>query len=150
MQWEPLSLLPPCYKGNHPFLVPYGLHLFHHSHGFCDELLILLIPFILHFVLFIPFSMDQKCDKICQERSPRGSINRNLSRICQESIELDKKSFFKERKNTKRWMQTSKLLKHRSNQQVKLSKTSLKKNNAKHSISKTHTHTHTHTHTKQI
>ena len=68
-----------------------------------------------------------------EKRSPRGSIDRNLSRICQEAVELDKKEFFKERKNTKRWMQTSKLLKHRSNQHVKLSKTSLNKNNAKHS-----------------
>ena len=89
------------------------------------------------------FRWIEKAIRSIEKRSPRGSINRNLSRICQESIELDKKSFFKERKNTKRWMQTSKLLKHRSNQQVKLSKTSLKKNNAKHSISKTHTHTHT-------
>ena len=73
-----------------------------------------------------------------EKRSPKGSIDRNLSRICWEVVELDKKEFFKERKNTKRWMQTSKLLKHRSNQHVKLSnvklsKTSLNKNNAKHS-----------------
>ena len=37
-----------------------------------------------------------------EKRSPMGSIDRNLSRICQEAVELDKKEFFKERKNTKR------------------------------------------------
>jgi len=35
-----------------------------------------------------------------EKRSPRGSIDRKLSRIYREVIELDKKQFFKERKNT--------------------------------------------------
>ena len=37
-----------------------------------------------------------------ENRSPRDSIVRNLSKICRESVELDIKEFFKERKNTKR------------------------------------------------
>ena len=35
-------------------------------------------------------------------RSSRSSIDRNLSRICREVVELDKKEFFKDRKSTKR------------------------------------------------
>ena len=62
-----------------------------------------------------------------KKRRQRGSIDANLLRICWEAVELEENEFFKERKNTKRWMQTSKLLKHRSNQHVKLSKTSLNK-----------------------
>ena len=58
-------------------------------------------------------------------KSPRGLIDRKLSRSCREAIELDKKQFFKERKNTKKWMHTSKLLNQRSNQHFKLSKKSL-------------------------
>ena len=65
--------------------------------------------------------------------SPRGLIDRTLSSTCQAPVKLDKKEFLKERKNTKRLMQTSKLIKHRFNQHVELSKTSLNKNNAKHS-----------------
>ena len=60
-------------------------------------------------------SMNWKCNKIYQEKKKE-----RLDRC--EAIELDKKEFFKERKNTKRLMQTSKLLKHRSNQHAKLSK----------------------------
>ena len=56
----------------------------------------------------------------------------NGSRICQEAVELDKKQFFKERKNTQKRMQSSKLLNQRSKQHIKLSKTSLKKKNVKH------------------
>ena len=76
-----------------------------------------------------------------EKRRMRGLIDANLSRICREAVELEENEFFKERKNTE-MNATSKLLKHRSNQHVKLSKISLKKNkNAKHSWSKTHTHT---------
>ena len=45
-------------------------------------------------------------------------------------------------------MQSSKLLNQISKQHFKLSKTSLKKKNAKHLRSKTHIHTHTHTQNK--
>ena len=62
-----------------------------------------------------------------EKRSPRVSIDSNLSRICREAVELDKKQFFKERKNTQKWMQSSKLLNQRSKQHVKHSKTSLNK-----------------------
>ena len=43
-------------------------------------------------------------------------------------------------------MQSSKLLNQRSQQNFKLSKTSLNKKNVKH-LDPKHTHTHTHTHT---
>ena len=66
------------------------------------------------------------------EKRRRGSIEENLLRICQEAIELEEKEFFKEEKH-KDMNATSKLLKHRSNQHIKLSKTSLNKKNAKHS-----------------
>ena len=55
-------------------------------------------------------SMDRRCDKICQKRSPRVLIDSYLSRICQEAVELDKKQFLKRKKNTQKWMQPSKLL----------------------------------------
>ena len=74
-------------------------------------------------------------------KSPRGSINRKQSRICRDAVEIDKKRFFKERKNTKKWMQTSKLLNQRSNQHLKLSKSSLNKKMQSIHRSKTHTHT---------
>ena len=45
-----------------------------------------------------------------EKRSPKGSIDSNLLRIYREAVELDKRQFFKERKNTKRWMQSNKLL----------------------------------------
>ena len=35
-------------------------------------------------------------------RSSRGSIDGNLSRICREVVELDKREFFKDRKNRER------------------------------------------------
>ena len=45
-------------------------------------------------------SMDQRCIKICQEKKSKG-LDRQLSvKICREVVELDKKQFFKERKNT--------------------------------------------------
>ena len=89
-------------------------------------------------------SMDRKCDKIYRERKKEG-LNR-----C-ETIELDKKEFFQREENTKRWMQTSKLLKHRSNQHVKFLKASLnqkkkqqQQQQCKSFIDPKHTHTHTH------
>ena len=41
--------------------------------------------------------MDQKCDKIYQEKEVQGT--RQIT-ICREAVELDKKQFFKEEKNT--------------------------------------------------
>ena len=76
--------------------------------------------------------------RFVEKRSLRGSIDRNLSRSCR--VRKKKKQFFKERKNTKRWMQTSKLLKYRSNQHI--SKTSLnKKKKCKTFINPKYTHT---------
>ena len=72
----------------------------------------------------------------------RGSIEENLSRICREAVELEEKEFFKEEKH-KEMNATSKLLKHRSNQHIKLSKhlsTYMQSNQ-----DPKHTHTHTHT-----
>ena len=51
----------------------------------------------------------------------RGSINTNLLRICWEVVELEENEFFKEEKH-KKMNASSKLLKHRSNQHIKLSK----------------------------
>ena len=60
-------------------------------------------------------------------------IDSYMSRICRKAVKLDKKQFFKERKNTKKLIQSSKLLNQRSKQHFKLSKTFLYKKNAKHS-----------------
>ena len=93
-------------------------------------------------------SMDWDCVHFCRDKKKKGLINTNLSRICQGAVELEEKEVFqKKKKKNKEMNATSKQLKHRSNQHVKLSKTSLNKKNAKHSWSKTHIHTHTHTHT---
>ena len=71
------------------------------------------------------------------KRRKRGSINANLSRSCQA---WRKWVFQREEKHIE-MNATSKLLKHKPNQHVKLSKTSLKKKkNAKHPWFKTHTH----------
>ena len=54
-------------------------------------------------------------------RRRRGSIKENLSKICREVAELEENEFFKEEKH-KEMNISSKLLKHRSNQHIKLSK----------------------------
>ena len=56
-----------------------------------------------------------------EKRRKRGSIETNLSRIYQEAVELEEKEFFKEEKH-KEMNATSKLLKHKTNQHIKLSK----------------------------
>ena len=56
-----------------------------------------------------------------EKRRNKGSIEMNLSRICQEAIELEENEFFKEEKH-KEMNATSKLLKHKTNQHIKLSK----------------------------
>ena len=90
-------------------------------------------------------SMDRRCNKIYREKQSKGLDRRLSVEICWEAVELDKNSFSKKRK-TQKWMQSNKLLNQRSQQNFKLSKTSLNKKNVKHLDTK-HTHTHTHTHT---
>ena len=80
-----------------------------------------------------------------EKRSPRGSIDKNLLRICWEAVELEEKKVFQREEKHIEMNATSKLLNHRSNQHVKLSKTSL--NKKMQSIQRSNTHTHTHTHT---
>ena len=87
------------------------------------------------------FQWIENAIRSVEVKSPRGSIDRKRSRICRDAVELDKKQFFKERKNTKKWMQTSKLLNQRSNQHFKLSKSSLDKKMQSIHRSKNHTHT---------
>ena len=68
--------------------------------------------------------MDWDCDKISRDKKKEGLDRRksnNLSRICREIVELEENEFFKEDKH-KEMNATSKLLKHRSNQHIKLSK----------------------------
>ena len=60
MQHEPLNSSPHVIEVIiHPLCLVEGelhfLHLFPHSHGLCGELLKLLVPFIFHLVLFVPF-----------------------------------------------------------------------------------------------
>ena len=43
-------------------------------------------------------SMDWKCDKVYRGRRKKGSIDANLSRICQEVVELEERRFFKKGK----------------------------------------------------
>ena len=69
-----------------------------------------------------------------EKRRKKGSIEENLSSL--------KKRSFSKREKHKEMNATSKLLNQRSNQHVKLSKTSLNIY-AKHSRSKAHTHTYT-------
>ena len=56
-----------------------------------------------------------------EKRRKKGSIEGNLSRICREAVELEEKKFFKVEKH-KKMNATSKLLKDKSNQHIKLSK----------------------------
>ena len=74
-----------------------------------------------------------------EKRRKKGSIKDNLSRICQEVVELEENEFFKEEKH-KEMNATSKLLNQRSNQHIKLSK-HLSTNMQSIHRSKTHTHT---------
>ena len=79
--------------------------------------------------------------RFVEKRSPRVSIDSYLSRIYQEAVELDKKQFYKERKNTHKWMQSSKLLNQRSKQHFKLSNTSLNQKKCEaFMIQNAHTH----------
>ena len=64
--------------------------------------------------------------------SPRVLTDKNLLRIYREVVELEEKEFFQRDEKHIEMNVTSKLLKHRSNQHVKLSKTSLNKENEKH------------------
>ena len=42
--------------------------------------------------------MDRECDKIGQDKKKKGSIDANLSRICQEAVKLEEKVFSKKGK----------------------------------------------------
>ena len=92
--------------------------------------------------------MDWDCDKISQDKKKEGLDRRksdNLSRIYREIVELEENEFFKEDKH-KEMNATSKLLKHRSNQHIKLSKNL---STYMQSIQDPK-YTHTRTHTKQV
>ena len=91
----------------------------------------------------LEISMDRGSVKIYQEKRKKGSIEMNLSRIYWEAIEFKENEFFNEEKH-KEMNATSKLLKQKSNQHIKLSK---HLSTYMQSIDpNTHTHTHTHTH----
>ena len=78
-----------------------------------------------------------------EKRRNRSWIETNLSRIYQEAVKLEEKEFFKEEKH-KEMNATSKLLKHRSNQHIKLSK------HLSTYMQSIQDQKHTHTHTKQV
>ena len=95
----------------------------------------------------LEISMDRGSVEIYQEKRKKGSIEMNLSRIYWEAIELKENEFFNEEKH-KEMNATSKLLKQKSNQHIKLSK---HLSTYMQSIDpNTHTHTHTHTHIKKV
>ena len=75
-----------------------------------------------------------------EKRRQRGSIDENLSRSCRAW----RKGVSQRDEKHIEMNATSKLLKHISNQHVKLSKTSLNKKPKAFMIQHTHTHTHTH------
>ena len=81
--------------------------------------------------------MDRESVEIYREKIKKGSIKRN----CREAVELEEKEGFSIREKHKEMNATSKLLKHRSNQHIKLSKHLLTYKQIIHR-SKTHTHTH--------
>ena len=88
----------------------------------------------------LEISMDRGSVEIYQEKRKKGSIEMNLSRIYWEAIELKENEFFNEEKH-KEMNATSKLLKQKSNQHIKLSK---HLSTYMQSIDpNTHTHTHT-------
>ena len=66
-------------------------------------------------------SMDRDCDKIYWDKKKEELDRREFVRICREAVELEENEFFKEEKH-KKMNASSKLLKHRSNQHIKLSK----------------------------
>ena len=81
--------------------------------------------------------MDRESVEIYREKIKKGSIKRN----CREAVELEEKEGFSIREKHKEMNATSKLLKQRSNQHVKLSKHLSAYMQGIHT-SNTHTHTH--------
>ena len=79
-----------------------------------------------------------------KKRSSRGSIDSLAVKRYREAVEIAKKQFFKEEKNT-----DMNAIKHATQPKIQTTfwapKSSLNKKNVKHLDSK-HTHTHTHTH----
>ena len=90
--------------------------------------------------------MDRESVEIYREKIKKGSIKRN----CREAVELEEKEGFSIREKHKEMNATSKLLKQRSNQHVKLLKHLSTCMQSIHRSKKKKKNTHTHTHTKQI
>ena len=86
-------------------------------------------------------SMDRDCDKIYWDKKKEELDRRESVRICREAVELEENEFFKEEKH-KKMNATSKLLKHRFNQHIKLSKHLLTYMQSIQDLK--------HTHTKQV
>ena len=91
----------------------------------------------------LDISMDRGSVEIYQEKRKKGSIEMKLSRIYWEAVELKENEFFNEEKH-KEMNATSKLLKQRSNQHVKLSK------HLSTYMQSIDPNARTHTHTKQV
>ena len=89
-------------------------------------------------------SMNRVLLRSIEKRRKKSSIEGNLSRIYREAVELEKKWVFQRREKHIEMNATSKLLKHRSNQHINLSK---HLSTYKQSIQDPK---HTHTHTKQV
>ena len=93
------------------------------------------------------FSMDWKCDKVYWEKKKEGLDRSESIEDLSRSCRAWRKWVFQREEKHIEMNATSKLLKHRSNQHVKLSKTSLNKKMKNIHDPK---HTHTHTHTKSL
>ena len=91
-------------------------------------------------------SMDQESVKICQEKEKERLNRRESVKDRSRSCRAWKKKVFQRREKHIEMNVTSKLLKHRSNQHIKLSKHLSIDMQSIHDPKHTHTHTHTHTH----
>ena len=91
--------------------------------------------------------MDQNCDNFCREKHKEGLDRWESIEDLSRSYWAWRKWVFQREEKHIEMIATIKLLKHRSNQHVKLSKTSLNKKMKNIHDPK---HTHTHTHTKSL
>ena len=89
-------------------------------------------------------SMNQNCTNFFQEKKKEGLNRYESVEDLSRSYQARRKHVFQKEEKHIEMNATSKLLNHRSNQHVKLSKTSL--NKKMQSIQRSNTHTHTHTH----
>ena len=87
--------------------------------------------------------MDRESFKIYREKEKEGLDRMEFV----EKLSSLKKTGFSRREKHIEMNATSKLIKHRSNQHIKLSK---HLSTYKQSIHRSKTHTHTHTHTQQV